>query len=182
MAIGLFKKVDSVYRRQQFIFPELCENYRLLMHDAQHRNHMNDALYYSDVHRKMENQISADVIYLSSVFHAEGFKYEKRRLTQSKRMMTIGFVLSMILLAVFVYQYYLEKEAEKRFRVMIAPSAFSGETSSAGTKRRKGKFTLPQEIYDRMQEKMQHFEDGEHYLDAEQTKKKLADQLRTNTQ
>lgn len=181
-AMCFFNKVDSVYRRQQFLFPELCENYRLLMHDAQHRKHMNDALYYSDVHRKMENQISADVIYLSSVFYAEGFKYEKGRLNESKRMMTIGMVLSMVLLAIFFYQYYLEKEAEKRFRMMIAPSAFSGETSSAGMKQRKGKFTLPQEIYDRMQEKMQHFEEGEQYLEAELTEKILADRLRTNTQ
>ncbi|MBU8882301.1 AraC family transcriptional regulator [Kaistella sp. DKR-2] len=181
-AIGLFKKVDSVYRRQQFLFPELCENYRLLMHDAQHRNHMNDALYYSDVHRKLENQISADVIYLSSVLHAEGFKYEKGRLTQSKRIMTIGLILSLMLMAIFFYQYYLEKETEKRFRIMIAPSAFSGETPSASTKRRKGKFTLPQEIYDRIKEKMQDFEDGEQYLDADLTEKTLADRLRTNTQ
>ena len=181
-AMDLFRKVDSVYERQQFIFPELCENYKLLMHDAQHRNHMNDAVYYSEVHRKIENQISADAIYLSSVLNAEGFKYEKGRLTESKRMMTIGLILSLMLLALFFYHYYLEKETEKRFQLMLAPSALSGGTLSAGIERRTGKFMLPQEIYDRMHEKMQQFEDRQQYLEAGLTEKILADRLRTNTQ
>ncbi|MCW4452445.1 AraC family transcriptional regulator [Kaistella sp. BT6-1-3] len=152
------------------------------MHDAQHRNHMNDAVYYSEVHRKIENQISADAIYLSSVLNAEGFKYEKGRLTESKRMMTIGLILSLILLALFFYHYYLEKETEKRFQLMLAPSALSGGTLSAVIERRTGKFTLPQEIYDRMHEKMQQFEDRQQYLEAGLTEKILADRLRTNTQ
>ncbi len=139
---------------------------------------MNEALYYSDVHRKLENQISADVIYLSSVLDAEGFKYEKQRLTESKRMITVWSVLGMTLLALFFLRYYyLQKETEKRFRVMVAPSGFSGGTSGAGTQRRAGRFTLPQEVYDKMREKLQHFEDMEYYLEADLTEKTVADRL-----
>lgn len=182
-AIPLFKKVDSVYLRQNFMFPELCENYKILVQDARHRKLMNEALYYSDVHRKLENQISADVIYLSSVLDAEGFKYEKQRLTESKRMITVWSVMGMTLLALFFLRYYyLQKETEKRFRVMVAPSGFSGGTSGAGTQRRAGRFTLPQEVYDKMREKLQHFEDMEYYLEADLTEKAVADRLWTNTQ
>lgn len=182
-AIPLFKKVDSVYLRQNFMFPELCENYKILVQDARHRKLMNEALYYSDVHRKLENQISADVIYLSSVLDAEGFKYEKQKLTESKRMITVWSVLGMTLLALFFLRYYyLQKETEKRFRVMVAPSGFSDGTSGAGTQRRAGKFTLPQEVYDKMREKLQHFEDMEYYLEADLTEKTVADRLWTNTQ
>lgn len=182
-AIPLFKKVDSVYLRQNFMFPELCENYKILVQDARHRKLMNEALYYSDVHRKLENQISADVIYLSSVLDAEGFKYEKQKLTESKRMITVWSVLGMTLLALFFLRYYyLQKETEKRFRVMVAPSGFSDGTSVAGTQCRAGRFTLPQEVCDKMREKLQHFEDMEYYLEADLTEKTVADRLWTNTQ
>jgi AraC-like DNA-binding protein len=180
-AIGFFKIVDSVYQRQEFMFPELCENYNLLMHDAQHRNNINDAVYYANAHRKMENQAAADVLYLSTVLHAEGFKYEKSRLTQSKRMITIWFGMGIILLGVFFYQYYLEKETEKRYRVLVAQSRPADDTtSSALVKSHPGRFTLPEEIYNKIKKKMKRFEDDEQFLQAGLTEKMMADQLRTN--
>ncbi len=182
-AIGFFKKVDSVYRRQQFIFPELCDNYKLLMHDAQHRNHIDDAVYYATAHRKMENQISADVLYLSTVLFAEGFKSEKGRIAQSKRTMTIWFGMTLILLSLFFYQYYFEKETEKKYQVLVAPSYDAGDAdSSALVKSNSGKFTLPEEIYNEIKKKMQVFEEKEQFLQTGLTEKMMADQLRTNTQ
>ena len=181
-AIGFFKKVDSVYRQQQFIFPELCENYRLLMHDAQHRNHIDDAVYYSNTHREMENRISADVLYLSSVLQVEGFNYEKGRIAQSKRRWTIGLGMGILLLGAFFYQYYLEKETEKRYQVLVAPSYDAGDAaSSALVKSQSGKFTLPEEIYDEIKRKIAQFEEDEQFLQAGLTEKIMADQLRTNT-
>ena len=182
-AMGFFQKVDSVYRRHQFMFLELCENYQLLMHDAQHRNHINDVVYYSNVHRKMENQVAGDVLYLSSTLHAEGFKYEKGKAAQGKRMMITGFILSINLLGMFFYQYYPENETTKRYEVLVAPSGSAGDIgSSAQVKTQPIKFTLPEEIYDQIMKKMMQFEEEKQFLQKGLTEKIMADQLGTNTQ
>lgn len=181
-AMGFFKKVDSVYRRQNFMFAELCENYNFLMHDAQQQNRINDAMYYADTHRKLENKLAADALFLSTVLHAEAFNYEKGRLAQSKRMLIFGFGAGILLLGVFFYHYYLEKEIEKRYRLIVSP--VNGEedvASNAVVKSHPEKFRLPEEIYNKIKKKMAQFEEDEQFLQAGLTEKKMADQLRTNT-
>ncbi|UQB69126.1 helix-turn-helix transcriptional regulator [Epilithonimonas zeae] len=81
LAISNFKKIDSIFTKQEFLLPELRENYELLINYYKGKNDAKQQLYYTTQLLKADSIISRDFAYLSPKVHRE---YDTNALLEEK--------------------------------------------------------------------------------------------------
>lgn len=81
LAISNFKKIDSIFNKQEFLLPELRENYELLINYYKGKNDPKQQLYYTTQLLKADSIISRDFAYLSPKVHRE---YDTNALLEEK--------------------------------------------------------------------------------------------------
>jgi len=81
LAISNFKKIDSIFTKQEFLLPELRENYELLINYYKGKNDAQQQLYYTTQLLKADSIISRDFAYLSPKVHRE---YDTNALLEEK--------------------------------------------------------------------------------------------------
>ncbi len=81
LAISNFKKIDSIFNKQEFILPELRENYEILINHYKKKKDSEKQLYYTTQLLKADSIISRDFAYLSLKVHRE---YDTNTLIEEK--------------------------------------------------------------------------------------------------
>ncbi|WP_333853204.1 AraC family transcriptional regulator [Epilithonimonas sp.] len=81
LAISNLKKIDSIFNKQEFLLPELRENYELLINYYKEKNDAQQQLYYTTQLLKADSIISRDFAYLSPKVHRE---YDTNALLEEK--------------------------------------------------------------------------------------------------
>lgn len=98
-AIKNFKKIDSIFTKQNFILPELRENYELLINYYKDKKDAKQQLFYTTQLLKADSIISRDFAYLSPKVHRE---YDTNSLLEEKGKLEKANVWSFVFISILV--------------------------------------------------------------------------------
>jgi AraC-like DNA-binding protein len=115
LAISNFIKIDSIFNKQEFILPELRENYEILINHFKKKKDSEKQLYYTTQLLKADSIISRDFAYLSLKVHRE---YDTNTLIEEKgRLETANtwgaYMISGLLITAGILVYILFKRHKK---------------------------------------------------------------------
>jgi len=186
-----FEQVDALFRKEQFIFPELQENYELLISDARNNNRHREELAYTNSLLKVDSILKKDFPYLSSRIHRE---YDNRILQEAKRKLekrgqwSLGLILLLTgltgVLFYWAWRYYRDEkqtrlkyiELEKKLlRQKKKDQPLPHETISL-----PGKSLINKDVFSDLHTKMKAFEENKAFTQKGLTVEQLAASLGTN--
>jgi len=188
-----FEKVDSIFNKQKFIFPEVRRAYEDLIYYYAERKDIKKQLYYTNQLLKVDNQIGKDYTYLSSKIHRE---YDTKSLLESKkelerisfiRMVStlICIVLAILFLIFAAIRYH--KEQNIKFKYLLLQDRLNHDQYEAfiispeETEPGVLKTILPEELYQELDQKLRIFEMRNEFIQKGLTLGILAVKMNTNT-
>lgn len=191
MAIRQFEKVDSIFKKRAFIFPELQDNYDCLIHYYQQKNNSQKELAYTKDLLKVDAILKKDFPYLSSKLHTG---YDGQILTEAKNksenqnkwglLVIIILAVIVLLLSFGIWKYYQNKklvelkynELEKKLqRQNKTEESTSYENISV-----QGKGLISADIFADLQQKLKDFENSLGFKESGLTIDRLANSFNTN--
>lgn len=206
-AINYFKKVDDIFKKENYIRPDLREGYEKLIAYYKQKGNTKSQLYYIDQLLKVDNILGQNYKYLLQKVVKE---YDTKELLKSKHdienTMTfrtiVGFGVISILIAIIgflIYKHFKNKrlfdEIMKRdtskpaiTEISIEPSPFeeivnneTTETSSSENADKQYTQEISPDIETGILKKLEKFEQSKKYLEKDMTLSKMAVFLNTNT-
>lgn len=175
-SFSFLKKVDSVYQKHYFFFPELTENYQILLENARKKSNIEEMLSFANTLHEIERINMEDRHHLSTRFEVERINIEYASIAQRYRNILAGVVVVSMLLLVFTVNTYLEKKPEKTYGMVLAGVGIDGVEPDVSPP----KWTLSVEIRNRIRKNLQKFEDEKEFLEPNLTLKKIAIRVGTN--
>ncbi|MCI3938560.1 AraC family transcriptional regulator [Chryseobacterium aahli] len=189
-AVKQFEKVDSIFKKREFFFPELQENYELLIYYHQKNKNENKELSYTKDLLKVDNILKKDFPNLSSKIHRG---YDNEILSEAKSKLEaksrwgigaiIILVLAVIILSVRIRSYYnhtkeikikyaeLEVKLQQNLQLVDIPYKNISLQS---------KNTLSEEVFLDIQTKLKIFEENKGFTESGLTIEQLAEAFKTN--
>lgn len=199
LAITNFKKIDSIFNKQEFLLPELRENYEFLINYYKGKNDPKQQLYYTTQLLKADSIISRDFAYLSPKVHRE---YDTNALLEEKgKLEKVNiwggiFIILLAGLAIFLIitlfkKFKKEKDILQKYFVLqeklqthnytrpesVTTVINTPPNSDDNDKRSQIAETIKEEIL----HKLKVFEEKKHFTQKGLTIQKLAIQLDTNS-
>jgi len=197
LAISNFKKIDSIFTKQEFLLPELRENYELLINYYKGKNDAQQQLYYTTQLLKADSIISRDFAYLSPKVHRE---YDTNALLEEKgKLEKVNiwggvFIILLAGLATFLIitlfkKFKKEKDILQKYFVLQdklqthnytrpeSSVAVVNNTENNDDKRSHIAETIKEELL----HKLKVFEEKKQFTQKGLTIQKLATQLDTNS-
>ncbi len=198
-AIENFKKIDSIFNKQEFILPELRENYELLINYYKTRKDAKQQLYYTTQLLKADSIISRDFAYLSPKVHRE---YDTNSLLEEKgRLEKVNIwggvflsalaIIATVLFAILKRRHRNQKDILAKYRVLEeklrthnyvpkpeTPVAVTANTEDSSDERRT---PITKAIKLDLLTKLKKFEEKKQFTQKGLTIQKLAVQLETNS-
>lgn len=117
LAISNFKKIDSIFSKQDFILPELRENYEILINHYKGKNDAKQQLFYTTQLLKADSIISRDFAYLSPKVHREydtnALLEEKGKLEKANIWSSVFITFLAFLAAFLIFTLYKKFKKEK---------------------------------------------------------------------
>ena len=175
-SFSFFRKVDSIYQKHYFFFPELTENYKILLENASKKSNIDETLSFADTLHEIEKINIEDRHYLSTRFELEEINIEYSSIAQRYRNILFGVVVVSIFLLVFTINTYLEKKPEKKYGMVLAGVDINELEPDVSPP----KWTLSTEIRNRIRKNLQKFEDEKEFLEPNLSLKKIAIKVGTN--
>jgi len=191
LAIKQFEKVDSIFKKRVFIFPELQDNYENLINYYEQQNNSQKELDYTKDLLKVDNILKKDFPYLSSKLHTG---YDGQILTAAKNksenrnrwglLVIVILVAIVILLSRGIWKYYqnaklikqkydeLDKKLQQQNQV--EKSTFYENISL------QGKSIISADIFIDIQQKLKNFEHSLGFKENGLTIEQLANNFNTN--
>lgn len=189
--IAYFNKIDSIFNRHRFIFPEVRKNYEYLIDHYKKENNSANELYYTKQLLKVDNIIVKDFKYLSKKMFRE---YDSRKLEDEKESLKIAklytllaaIVIVSFAITVLIYRHYREKKLKKKYiklqeRLMIYKNKLQSAKEVREDNVQSRKQIVSDEKADELAKKLAVFEEKNQFLQKNLTCKKLAEQFKTNT-
>lgn len=126
LAIPKFKKVDSIFNKNQFILPKLRNNYEILMSYYKKQKNAKKQLYYMNQLIKADSIIGKDFIYLSTKIHKDYdtniLNDEKRKLEKrifERNIISCFFIfLSIGFLLLLISKYKKSKDIKIQYKIL----------------------------------------------------------------
>ncbi|WP_374459491.1 helix-turn-helix domain-containing protein [Chryseobacterium taeanense] len=171
-----FRKVDSLYKKYHFFFPELTENYKILLKNARKKSHINEALSFANTLHEIEKINIEDRHYLFTQFEVERINIEYASITQRYKDIFAALMTVSIFLLILTIKVYLKKKPEKTYNVVLAGVG----ADELGPDVSPPKWTLSTEIRNRIRKNLQEFEDEKEFLKPNLSLKKIAIRVGTN--
>lgn len=192
LAIGNYKKVDSIFNKHKFILPELRSNYEELITYYKKKGSAENELYYTNQLLKVDSVISSDFKYLSTRIYKD---YDTKQLLEVKENLektnSYGFVLLVISGVVIVFLGFMifyrlrkQKQIQEKYNKLLVKIE---EDKIAHPETEPLKFDqtknvkLDQNIVEKLLKDISNFEANEKFLEKGLTLKKLAEYFKTNT-
>ncbi|QPQ51038.1 helix-turn-helix transcriptional regulator [Chryseobacterium indologenes] len=190
--IVYLQKVDSIFNKNNFVLPELRENYELLINHYKKEGNVDRELYFNKQLLRADGIINKDFAYLSSKIHKEydtKTLLEERSRLEKKSSLGIGTSISLgiivlILIIVLIHKFVKTKENREKYRLLeqkILDKA-KEEMMPEPSKTKEGyKFDLDKNIINDIFLKLKNFEDKEEFIESGLTLNKLATRFDTNS-
>ncbi|WP_336688092.1 AraC family transcriptional regulator [Chryseobacterium bernardetii] len=192
-AVGCYNKIDSIFNKHDFILPEVYKSYHYLI-DHYKDKEVEKQLYYTNQLLKADSLISKDFPYLSLKLHKD---FDRRTLMDAKeeieRSSTKKIVLAQILIAsgsvvlgFFVVRYRRDQKIKKQYQLLQKRIA-EGKYNMNDILREEmielpvRKTSLTPEMALEIKEKLQKFEQEQHFKKKGITQKSIALKLGTNS-
>lgn len=177
-SFSFFRKVDSIYQKHLFFFPELTENYKILLKNARKKSNIDETLSFTNTLHEIEKINIEDRHHLFTQFEVERINIEYASVTKRyKDIFAVLMTASMFLLMLTI-KAYLEKKPEKTYDVVLAGLDVDIEKLEADVS--PPKWTLSAEIRNRIRKNLQKFEDEKEFLKPNLSLKKIAIRVGTN--
>jgi AraC-like DNA-binding protein len=178
-SFSFFRKVDSIYQKHYFFFPELTENYQILLENARRKSNIDEILSFANTLHEIEKINMEDRHHLSTRFEVERINIEYASIAQRNRNILVGVVVVSMLLLVFTVNTYLENKPEKKYAMVLA-AGVGVDIKELEPDVSLPKWTLNAEIRNRIRKNLQKFEDEREFLEPNLTLKKIAIRVGTN--
>lgn len=190
--IVYLQKVDSIFNKNNFVLPELRENYELLINHYKKEGNVDRELYFTKQLLRADGIINKDFAYLSSKIHKEydtKTLLEERSRLEKRSSLGIGTSISLgiivlILIIVLIHKFVKTKENKEKYRLSeqkILDKA-KEEMMPEPSKTKEGyKFDLDKNIINDIFLKLKNFEDKEEFIESGLTLNKLATRFDTNS-
>lgn len=190
-AVQQFRKVDSIFKKRQFIFPELQENYELLISYFKNMNEPQQEYIYTQDLLEVSQILKKDYPNLSSKIHKG---YDNRILSEAKDHLeyrsnwSFGVITVLVLVVTFfvflIWKYEQNgkrikqnySELDKKLRSQTSESTVVAyEDISA-----KGKSVINKKTFSHLQIQLNNFESGGGFKEKGLTIDMLAETFGTN--
>nr|WP_314495542.1 helix-turn-helix domain-containing protein [uncultured Chryseobacterium sp.] len=193
VAVSYFVKVDSIFQKQQFITPELRENYESLINYYHKIKNPGRELYYTKQLLIADQILTKDFQYLSDKIHKE---YDTKALLEKQKHLenknSIGFlsliassVLILILLSIIIYRKKKEKEIQSKY-IELGKRITKEENSETDPTIvtepvKENKTSAPTLVINDILKKLNDFEKKRGFIKKGITQQELAKNFGTNT-
>lgn len=190
-AVEYFKKVDSIFKKHEFILPEVRENFEILINYYKKAGNNKMELYYTSQLLKVYHVLSTDFKYLSDKIHKG---YDTRDLLEAKRRLEmssangyrIAAILFFSLLVVFLILYSRWKKGKRihaKYNDLLAKmEADTAQKFGDNIDDHKLKSSkLNEKKANDLLSKLSALEEENFFLEKNMTLNKLAIKLKTNT-
>ncbi|ROH96321.1 response regulator [Chryseobacterium daecheongense] len=194
MAIGNFKKVDSIFQKYHFIHPEIRKNYEALVSYYKKQRDVGQELYYTKQLLKADSIITQDFSYLSSKIHKEydtGVLYDEKKKLERQTLWSTNIIygliaLMIVLMILLIIKYSRERNIHRKY-ILLEEKIRKNQMDNRGAIT-EGEFQFPKERKskiddDKVQnilEKLEQFEEKKQFNQKGLTLTKLALKLGTN--
>ncbi len=190
-AITQFGQVDALFRKEQFIFPELQENYELLIANARNNNKHKEELAYTNSLLKVDSILKKDFPYLSSRIHRE---YDNRILQEAKRKLekrgqwSLGLILLLTgitgVLFYWAWRYYRDEKQTRLKYIELEKKLLKQKKQDQPlhdeTIFLPEKSLVNKNVFSDLHTKMKAFEENKTFIQKGLTVEQLAASLGTN--
>ena len=191
-AIPYFEKVDDIFQKHAVVFPELLENYELLINHYKKEKDDRAELYYTKQLLKADDTFSKDFAYLSSTIHK---KYDIKTLQEEKKRLEIrvswGFwiiitlsTLAIVLMTIIFVKERMEKRDRINYRLLeekILTKEYTSSHQIDMTVKDDDKCAMTEEMTANILEKLKSFEEKCGFIEQGLTINKLAHKFHTNS-
>ena len=194
-SIVYFKKIDSIFRKHQFMLPELRENYEILIDHSKKEKNQVQQLYYTSQLLKADSIMSKDFIYLSPKMHKD---YDTNTLLEEKdKLQKINYLGTIIIIVLIVWAVGLvalltrrhKKAKEIQQKYVLVEEKFAATQSVEKEKEEitaipiieEKKSGLNDNKVEELLQKLKIFEEITEFTQKGLTISKLAAQLGTNS-
>ena len=187
-AFAYFKKVDTAMQKEDYIRPDLRENYELLIENYKESSDLEMQLLYVNRLLAADSSLHQNFRYLSSRVHKE---YDTNKLLKAKNHIekrlkwnSLLFIASLGVLGLtasflFYRQYQKIKRYDLRFEEVMA-----GKKDGVRLIPRDGAeevLDIAPEVVEAILKRLEKFEQNRKYLEKDMTSARLAALLKTNT-
>lgn len=177
-SFSFFRKVDSIYQKHLFFFPELTENYKILLENAREKSNIDETLSFTNTLREIEKINIKDRHHLFTQFEVERINIEYASITKRYKDILTALMTVSIFLLMLTIKAYFEKKPEKKYGMVLAGLDVDIEKLEADVS--PPKWTLSAEIRNRIRKNLQKFEDEKEFLKPNLSLKKIAIIVGTN--
>jgi AraC-like DNA-binding protein len=175
-SFSFFRKVDSIYQKHHFFFPELTENYKILLKNARKTSNINETLSFANTLHEIEKINIEDKHYLFTQFEVERINIEYASITKRYKDILAALMTVSLFLLMLTIKAYLKKKPEKTYDVVLAGVG----VDELGPNVSPPKWTLSAEIRNRIRKNLQKFEEEKEFLEPNLSLKKIAIRVGTN--
>ncbi|WHF51798.1 AraC family transcriptional regulator [Chryseobacterium gotjawalense] len=174
--VSYFKKMDSVFQRHHFIFPELQHGYHYLIREAGQRLNFRDLTSYMDALRAAETVNHEDWHHLYARFRLASITDDHQNTADRYRTVLFGVIFISLILAGYLLDDYLEKPPV----VLLAGGILSTENLETEPKAPKRTPALTPEIRQTIRNNLRKFEEDKAFLAPNLSLKKVAQEAGVN--
>lgn len=192
LGVENYKKVDSIFKKHQFILPELRANYEELITYYKKKKSPENELYYTNQLLKVDSVISSDFKYLSTRIYKD---YDTKQLLEVKENLqkTNSFGIALLIISAIViillgcmmfYRIKKQKQIQQKYNellVKIEDEKFPDPEIETLKFDLTKNIKLDQNIIEKLLKDISNFEAKEKFLEKGLTLKKLAEHFKTNT-
>jgi len=176
-SFSFFRKVDSIYQKHHFFFPELTENYKILLKNAHKKSNIDETLSFTNTLHEIEKINIEDRHHLFTQFEVERINIEYASITKRYKDILAALMTVSIFLLILIVNTYLEKKPEKKYGMVLAGVDIDELEPYVSPP----KWTLSAEIRNRIRKNLQKFEDEKEFLKPNLSLKKIAIRVGTNS-
>ena len=194
LAIPYFTKVDSIFQKQNFIFPEVRNNYEVLIKHYFKTGDTKKELFYTKQLLKVDSVLNKDFKYLSTRIYKEydtkallnkQEQLENRNFISLKLLMASSFLI-IVLFIVIVYRIRREKQIKRNYvelekRILERETLPIKDNIITIPNRRENRTEIPDNILNDILQKLEKFEQKKGFRKKGLTQPELAKKFDTNT-
>lgn len=184
-AVQYFIKVDDAFMKEQFIRPDLRNNYELLIDYYKSLNNTKKQLFYIDHLLKADSMLDKNFSYLSSKIHKgydtksllQSKKSIERKLSTRKNLEIVLIVIIIILAVLSIRSLRRKAHYKKKFILLMDASEEDIKLPENETEKELG---VNPETAAAILSQLEKFEKNQKFLDSELTINKLSSQFDSN--
>jgi AraC-like DNA-binding protein len=193
-ALPYFIKVDSIFKKENFILPEIRENYEILI-DYYHKNKNPEReLFYTKRLLKADSILNTDFKYLSSKIHRE---YDTKALLDKQEeleginyisfsLLILASVLIISLVIILIFRKRKENKIQRKYellemRILEKEQQLAEKPDNLILVENNDKMGVPVNIIQDLLQKLKDFERKKEFKKRKTTLSEMAKKFETNT-